>query len=152
MKALWFLGLFALSINAFARGPAIVDDVAGIRLGDTRDAEAAVSKRAKPWLRVYYDDQGRVEAVRYTQPGLSNEVSNQRALVNRVCNKYGTNTFCDNARRTINDSQEKFIGFTSLYTVEGGYLTARVGREDAFSFFPRLKVDIELRREGFEFP
>lgn len=152
MKAIWFFGLFALSINAFARAPALTDDVAGIRLGDTRAAEASVPKRAKPWLRVYYDDQDRVEAVRYTQPGLSNELSNQRALVNRVCTKYGTNTFCDNARRTIADSAKKFVGFTALYTVEGGFLTARVGREDTFSLFPRLMVDIELRRDGFEFP
>ena len=152
MRLLFALTLGLLvSIGAQARGPAINDDVAGIRLGDARGIEDTINRRAKPWLRVFYEDD-RVVAVIYRQPGLSNEAVNQRAFVDRLCSKYGENNFCSVARRDISDPDTKWVGFASLYTVEGGYLTARVRREDTFSFFPRLLIEIELRAEGYELP
>jgi hypothetical protein len=149
----------ALMINSvWAREPAIAQDVAGIKLGDTRAVEATVSPRAKPWLRVFYEN-NQVVGVIYRQPGLSNERTNQLAFVNRICEKYGENNFCVLARRGIEKSAEPadgmtntWTGFSSLYTVDGGFLTARVRREDTFSFFPKLMVEIEMWKDGYELP
>ena len=49
MRLLFALTLGLLvSIGAQARGPAINDDVAGIRLGDSRGIEDTINRRAKP--------------------------------------------------------------------------------------------------------
>jgi len=148
-----FISLLALilSTSVWARGPALAQDVAGIQLGDARGIEDSINPRAKPWLRIYYQDDVVVGVV-YRQPGLSNEAVNQLAFVNRLCSKYGENNFCSIARRDIADPETRWVGFSSLYTVEGGYLTARVAREDTFSFFPRLAVEIELWAEGYTLP
>lgn len=157
----WIAALFSALIisSAWAREPAIAQDVAGIRLGDARGIEDNINPRAKPWIRVFYEDD-QVVGVIYRQPGLSNERKNQLAFVNRICEKYGTNTFCDNAERDIEAASQRtgdnktfaWTGFSSLYTVEGGYLTARVRREDTFSFFPKLMVEIEMWKDGYELP
>lgn len=146
-----------LAMPAWARGPALANDVSGIRLGDPRSVEADIDRRAKPWLRVYYDANDQVQGVLYRQPGLGNSLDDQRALVAQICNKYGSaNTYCNGARDTIAKSQTddeiRFTGFTALYTVDGGFITARLKREKAFSLFPRLMVEIELRRDGFDIP
>ena len=150
----------ALMINSvWAREPAIAQDVAGIKLGDMRGIEDSINPRAKPWVRVFYED-NRVVGVIYRQPGLSNERKNQIAFVNRVCQKYGNNVFCDKARSDIDGSVQRMApikishgsGFSSLYTVDGGFLTARVRREDTFSFFPKLMVEIEMWKDGYELP
>ena len=43
-------------------------------------------------------------------------------------------------------------GFSALYTVDGGFLTAKVKRESIFSFFPKLMVEIEMWKDGYELP
>lgn len=146
------LAVVLLAPLSWALSPAVNDDIAGLRLGDTRAAEAAIAPRAKPWIRVYYDENDQIEGIRYRQPGLSNEDSNKLTLVNRLCSKYGNNNFCSIARSDIRNDPEGWVGFISVYEVEGGRLRAQVLREDAFNFFPRLMVNIELTREGFEFP
>lgn len=151
MKSLLAILTLIFASTALARGPAEAQDVAGIKLGDPRGVEQNINPRAKPWIRVYYEND-QVVGVVYRQPGLSNEPVNQVAFVNRLCAKYGENNFCSIARRDIDDPDTRWVGFSSLYTVEGGYLTARVAREDTFSFFPRLAIEIELRAEGFELP
>ena len=156
----WMVALVsALMINSvWAREPAIAQDVAGIKLGDMRGIEDSINPRAKPWVRVFYED-NQVVGVIYRQPGLSNERKNQLAFVNRICNKYGSNVYCDNARYEIADSanwkgdeSNQWVGFSALYTVDGGYLTAKVKRESIFSFFPKLMVEIEMWKEGYELP
>lgn len=148
----------ALSVgSAHAKGPALADDVAGIRLGDDRSVEQNVNPRAKPWLRVYYDDNDQVQGVLYRQPGLGNSLADQGTLVDQICNKFGSrNTYCISAKeriaRSVNDDEIRFTGFTALYEVEGGSVTARLKREKAFSLFPRLMVEIELERDGFQIP
>ena len=144
--------LSVLSFNAWALEPALNDDVAGLRLGDTRADEQALSPRAKPWVRVYYDENDVIQGIRYRQPGLSNEDANKLSLINRLCGKYGNNNFCAVARQNLQRDPEEWVGFISMYEVEGGRLKAQVLREQTFSFFPRLMVNIELTREGFEFP
>lgn len=154
MKAFlsFFCALLAsISLVAHARGPAIAQDVAGIKLGDPRGIEDQINPRAKPWIRVYYEND-QVVGVYYRQPGLSNEAVNQNSFVNRLCQKYGENNFCTIARNDIANPDKKWLGFSSLYTVEGGFLTARVTRDKTFSLFPRLAVEIELWAEGYELP
>ena len=150
----------ALMINSvWAREPAIAQDVAGIKLGDMRGIEDSINPRAKPWVRVFYED-NQVVGVIYRQPGLSNERKNQLAFVNRICQKYGETNFCDIARQDIqsatntvvDDRSDVWVGFTSLYSIDQGYLTARVKRESMFSFFPKLMVEIEMWKEGYELP
>ena len=60
--------------------------------GDMRGIEDSINPRAKPWVRVFYED-NQVVGVIYRQPGLSNERKNQLGFVNRICNKYGSNVF-----------------------------------------------------------
>ena len=150
----------ALMINSvWAREPAIAQDVAGIKLGDMRGIEDSINPRAKPWVRVFYED-NQVVGVIYRQPGLSNERKNQLAFVNRICQKYGDTNFCDVARQDIANSAQSneenedksWVGFSSLYTVDGGLLNARVRREAIFSFFPKLMVEIEMWKDGYELP
>ena len=50
------------------------------------------------------------------------------------------------------DESNQWVGFSALYTVDGGYLTAEVIRESIFSFFPKLMVEIEMWKDGYELP
>ena len=137
----------ALMINMCGLEAAIAQDVAGIKLGDMRGIEDSINPRAKPQVRVFYED-NQVVGVIYRQPGLSNERKKPVSLRESYLQKYGRQPLLRGKILQIANQMENedksWVGFSSftLWTV---VFKPRC-REAIFSFFPKLMVKLRCER------
>lgn len=120
-------------------------DVSTLVIGDDVSKFHRLTGPAKEFTTITHDPNNKIVRIFYRQEGMPADLTTQRIIINRICDKYGFTPNCSAALKKI-DSGNDELGFYQMYLKKGSQiLRARAVVEGGNIFsVKKLKLEIDL--------